>query len=150
LARTVLAEERGGGDRWARGMLLLLAGSVDLWSGRAVVALDHLRAAHRIFEDIEDHFGLVQSSAALGRALVMSGEVEEGLRVATAALDVVDSSPWDTTLAALTSLAAAVQVGDVERSEGILAVIPRGVDTAVDVLTDAAGHVSEVNLAAVA
>jgi class 3 adenylate cyclase/tetratricopeptide (TPR) repeat protein len=150
LARTVLADERGGGDRWARGMLLLLAGSVDLWSGRALAALDHLRAAHRTFEDIDDDFGLVQSSAALGRALVLSGQVEEGLRVATAALDVVDSSPWDTTLAALTSLAAAVQVGDVERSEAILAVIPRGVDAAVDVLTDAPGQLGEVNLAAVA
>jgi len=151
LAEAVLHEDRGGGDRWARGMMLLLAGSVQLWSGRTRAALDHLRDAHRLFEDIGDRFGLVQSAAVLGRALVLSGQIDEGMRVATAAMDEVDGSPWDTTLAALGALASAVQVGDVERSEAILSVVPRGVDAAIDALADHPDHAAgTLDLAAVA
>ncbi|MFP5255440.1 MAG: adenylate/guanylate cyclase domain-containing protein [Acidimicrobiia bacterium] len=150
LADEVLGNERGGGDRWARGMMMSLAGSVQLWSGRPRTALTHLRAAHRLFDDIGDHMGLVQSSAALGRALVLAGEIEEGLRVATSGLDAVDGSPWDATLAALTSLAASVQVGDVARSTAIVSAVPRGVDEAVDALVDPAGRVELLAVAPVA
>ncbi|MGV3759584.1 MAG: adenylate/guanylate cyclase domain-containing protein [Actinomycetota bacterium] len=140
LAEAVLHEERGGGDRWARGMMLLLAGSVQLWTGRTRAALEHLGAAHRLFEGIGDRFGLVQASAVHGRALVLSGQVDEGLRIATAVIDDASASPWDTTLAALGALSATVQVGDVERSEAILGLVPRGVDAAVDALVERSGQ----------
>lgn len=113
-----------GGDRWARGMLLLLAGSVQLWSGRTAEALDRLDEAYRAFVAIGDHFGLVQSAAVLGRALVLAGRVDEGVRLATSVLEVPDPSSWESGLAALAALATAVQVGDAARSERLLTALP--------------------------
>jgi len=125
LAEAVLADElRGMGDRWARGMMLLLAGSVQLWSGRTGKAIERLEQAHSLFVEIDDPFGLIQSGAVLGRALVLSGQVAEGLEMAQAPHLPAQASPWDNLLGAMASLAATVQVGDVDQSEHILATAP--------------------------
>jgi len=146
-----LLVDGAGGDRWARGMLLLLAGSVQLWSGRTAEALERLGEAHRAFDAIGDHFGLVQSSAVLGRALVLGGRIDEGIRLATSALEVPDPSSWEAGVAALAALAATVQIGDAARSERLLGLLPREVRERLDALGEAgAPGVGALDLAGVA
>lgn len=126
LAEEILEHDRRGFDRWALGMMLVLAGSVRLWTGRTVNALEPLEEARQIFEDINDDFGYAQASAVLGRALVLAGRVEEGLAMA-ASLGRSDGVPLtdrEQVIAAMAGLGATVQVGDTVRSEQLLAAAP--------------------------
>jgi tetratricopeptide (TPR) repeat protein len=79
MAEAILSDDRRGGDRWALGMMLVLAGSVRLWTGRTLGAIDRLREARDLFLEIHDDFGHSQATTVLGRALVLAGRVEEGL-----------------------------------------------------------------------
>ena len=85
MADAILAGDRRGGDRWALGMMLVLSGSVRLWTGRTTSAIDRLREAQDLFEGINDDFGHSQASAVLGRALVLAGHIEEGLALVASA-----------------------------------------------------------------
>ncbi len=127
LAESILDDQRQGGDRWALGMMLVLAGSVRLWTGRTVSAIDRLREAFDLFDDIGDQFGLAQAAGVLGRALVLSGRVADGM----AMVAVVGSAPEGGELsdreqltAVMARLGATVQVGDVARSAALLASAP--------------------------
>ena len=120
MAEAVLHEDRGGGDRWAVGMMLMLAGSVQLWTGRTRAAIERLREAHALFEEINDDFGLVQSSGgARPGPRARPVRSRRGLRGRRwAALDGAAASPaGDHRWRPWPGLAATVQVGDVERSE---------------------------------
>ena len=79
LGAQVLVEARQRGDRWGEGMMLLLNAGVALWSGHANEAVLSAREAHTVFKAIGDRFGQTQSLAALGRCLVTTGRVDDGL-----------------------------------------------------------------------
>ena len=128
MAEAILADDQRGGDRWALGMMLVLAGSVRLWTGRTLSAIDRLREASDLFEGIHDDFGHSQASSVLGRALVLAGRVDEGLSI-VASMGVHDGSPLterEYVVAVMAGLSATVQVGDTERSERMLTIVPAG------------------------
>ena len=107
-------------------MMLVLAGSVRLWTGRTLAAIERLEEARALFEDINDPFGRGQSSAVLGRALVLAGRVEEGLAMVTAigAETGVWGSDRESLIATMAGLSALVQVGAVERSQALVDHVP--------------------------
>lgn len=125
LAEELLRSDRGGFDRWALGMMLVLAGSVRLWTGRAQRAIEHLQEARELFEAINDVGGHAQASAVLGRALVLAGRIDEGLVTVAARLPGGPApTERDQLMGAMTRLATTVQVGAVDHSEAILAEAP--------------------------
>jgi tetratricopeptide (TPR) repeat protein len=128
MAESILADDRSIGDRWAIGMMLILAGSVRLWTGRTLSAIERLREARALFDEIEDDFGHSQASAILGRALVLAGQVEEGLEmVGSMRRDAgTPLSERELIVSIMAGLAATVQVGDLERSAQMLTIIPAG------------------------
>ncbi|MGZ4726938.1 MAG: adenylate/guanylate cyclase domain-containing protein [Acidimicrobiales bacterium] len=87
LGAQVLVEARQRGDRWGEGMMLLLSAGVALWSGHANEAVSSAREAHTVFKAIGDRFGQTQSLAALGRCLVTTGRVDDGLAMLSDAYD---------------------------------------------------------------
>ncbi|MCC5951843.1 MAG: AAA family ATPase [Acidimicrobiia bacterium] len=93
LGDDVLRESAERGDRWGYGMMQLLGSSVRLWSGHAVDAVRTARAALETFESIVDGFGATQATIALARALVTSGQVDDGLRVLTEAAARIEQQP---------------------------------------------------------
>jgi class 3 adenylate cyclase/tetratricopeptide (TPR) repeat protein len=126
MADAILTGDRRGGDRWALGMMLVLAGSVRLWTGRTLSAIDRLREARELFAGIKDDFGHAQASGALGRALVLAGQIDEGLEM-VASVDQVDPSlltEREQVMSVMAGLCATVQVGDTARSTRLLAAIP--------------------------
>jgi class 3 adenylate cyclase/tetratricopeptide (TPR) repeat protein len=122
MAEAILADERQAGDRWALGMMLVLAGSVHLWAGRTSSAIERLQDAHDLFAAIGDDFGRCQAAAVLGRALVLAGRIEEGLAAVTSlgTLSDLPLSGREHELATMAGLAATVQVGDVARTRELL------------------------------
>jgi class 3 adenylate cyclase/tetratricopeptide (TPR) repeat protein len=128
MAEAILADDPRAGDRWALGMMLVLAGSVRLWTGRTLSAIERLREARELFDGINDDFGHSQASAVLGRALVLAGHVEEGLDI-VASMGRPDGTPLterEYMVAVMAGLAATVQVGDLDRSERLLTINPNG------------------------
>ncbi|MET0728265.1 MAG: adenylate/guanylate cyclase domain-containing protein [Acidimicrobiales bacterium] len=123
LAEALLKNVSGRGDRWANGMMLVLAGSVRLWTGQTLSAIESLQEAAVLFEDMGDHFGRVQSSAVLGRALVLSGRVAEGLAIAASmgAPEGAEVTDRERMMSVLAGIGATVQVGDVVGTERLLA-----------------------------
>lgn len=130
MADSVLDDARTGWDRWGFGMMLILAGSVRLWTGRTLTAIERLEEAHALFEEIGDVFGRGQAVAVLGRALVLAGRVEDGLAMVESMADLADlaGSDRERIVAAMIGLSATVQVGDTARTEEVLARAP-GADT---------------------
>jgi hypothetical protein len=127
MAEAVLSDDRGG-DRWAVGMMLILAGSVRLWTGRTLSAIERLQEARALFDEIHDDFGHSQASAVLGRALILAGQVDDGLAM-VASMGRTDGSPLserEFIVSNMAGLAATVQVGDIERSEQMLTIVPVG------------------------
>jgi class 3 adenylate cyclase/tetratricopeptide (TPR) repeat protein len=117
LAESVGADAHHRGEVWGEAMMVVLTASIDLWSGRVDEAVRTLNRATALFGEIDDVFGGLQARCGLGRALIMSGEIEAGLaQLATARAAVAESEGtfdrvWFTRVATLT---AAVQLGDVE------------------------------------
>jgi hypothetical protein len=108
-------------------MMLILAGSVRLWTGRTLSALERLQEAQSLFVEITDDFGQVQSAAVLGRALVLAGRVDEGLELVAGLGDADAAEPMterNQLLAVMAGMAATVQVGDVDRTERLLSRLP--------------------------
>jgi tetratricopeptide (TPR) repeat protein len=128
MADAILTDDRRGGDRWAIGMMLVLAGSVRLWTGRTLSAIDRLREAQALFDEIHDDFGHSQATAVLGRALVLAGRVDEGLAM-VASIPQDDSSALterEFVVSLMAGLSATVQVGDTARTERLLSIVPAG------------------------
>lgn len=142
-----MAEEAFGaagdaGDRWATGMGLVLTASIHLWTGRAESAVERARSALATFEAIDDDYGRIQAALPLGRALVTSGQVAEGLMVlekARASL-LPSNSPRYVAFSAAGLLGAAVQIGDRERAAAALAVLPTPKLSSDDLATAGGGE----------
>lgn len=131
MAEGILDDAGAGWDRWGFGMMLILAGSVRLWTGRTLGAIDRLEEARALFDEIDDVFGQSQAVAVLGRALVLAGRVDEGLAMVASMADLADlaGSERERIVAAMIGLSATVQVGDTARTQEVLA---RAADMATD------------------
>jgi hypothetical protein len=125
LADQVLSEARARSDPWATAMMLLLSASVRLWTGRTGEAVALAERALSTFTGLGDPYGTLQASAVLGRSLVMVGRVDEGFTLlARASEDGVEGTATrrdEARIVRFTRLAAALQVGDVERGLPLLA-----------------------------
>jgi class 3 adenylate cyclase/tetratricopeptide (TPR) repeat protein len=121
----VLGDDSRVGDRWAMGMMLVLSGSIRLWTGRTVSAVERLEEALATFHGMANDFGHANAAAVLGRALVLAGRVDEGLAlVVPGRLADTDPTEREQVLAIMAGLAATVQVGDIARSAALLAAVP--------------------------
>src|SRR5918994_3955997 len=142
MAEQVFSGAEEAGNRWAVGMGLVLTASTRLWTGRAKSAVERAREALETFEAIGDDYGRVQARVPLGRALVTSGHVDEGFEVleeAGASL-LPSRSPGFIAFSATGLLSAAVQVGDRERAEAALALVPAGELSSDDLASAGAGE----------
>src|SRR5262249_5041512 len=63
LASDVLREGSESAARWAHGMMGVLLANVAMWTGRPQVAIERSREARRLFQEIGDQWGEVQSVA---------------------------------------------------------------------------------------
>jgi class 3 adenylate cyclase/tetratricopeptide (TPR) repeat protein len=87
MARIVLEESERRGDRFGIGMMSLLIGGVELWSGHPLAAV---ASAQRSLECLDSRIAIVgveQALTLLGRSLVMSGSLEEGFDALSRALE---------------------------------------------------------------
>jgi tetratricopeptide (TPR) repeat protein len=137
MAEAIVDEIRARGDKWAVGMMLVLMGSVRLWTGRALAAIPSLEEAQGLFGDIDDHFGAVQAGAVLGRALVVTGQLEAGFATLPMIQEPVDEEALslpDARIALVASAAAAVQIGDTDRAGQLLSHVPAPFEDGDDVL----------------
>ena len=124
MADSIIDDVRQRGDRWALGMMLVLIGGIQLWSGRPATAVESLEEARDMFAAIDDDFGLLQANATLGRALVSAGRISEGF-AAMPGFEAPVRRPGEgldheDLFAFMASANAAVQVGDTERTEQLL------------------------------
>lgn len=78
LAIEILPEVRRRGDPWIEAVALNLLGSVELWSGRAGLALDLALECAAVAEDAEDLGLTVDARLLAGRAMVSRGNVLDG------------------------------------------------------------------------
>lgn len=124
LGEQVLDEAKARSDPWATAMMLMLVASIRLWSGRTAEAVAMAEQAQRTFTGLGDSYGTTLSGAVLGRALVMIGRVEEGFalleRAGNRAVHGTNPDRGDTQPARFARLAAAIQIGDVERAASVL------------------------------
>ena len=150
MADEILADARGGWDRWGLGMMLVLSGSVRLWTGRTLGAVERLQEARQLFEEINDPFGVGQSSAVLGRALVLAGRVDEGIAMVSAIGEATSErgTARENLVATMAGLSALVQVGDVDRGEALLAQVPDliGADADSELIVGDAERVTALGL----
>lgn len=118
LLDSVLPETRRRNDPWAEAIMVSLASSLELWSGRAVQALELAREAQQLARRAEDGSLLVQSLALEGRALVSLGRVAEGGKVLGEAFSEADSSgdPHSRRIAIISNCASAARLGEPERA----------------------------------
>ena len=123
LATAVGEDARQRGERWGEAMMRVLSASISLWSGRTEDAVDSAEAAVALFEEIDDHIGELQARCGLGRALLMSGQVDAGIlelqdALAHGAGHKSDDQQW---MARVSMLMSAVQLGDVELGSSAIA-----------------------------
>ncbi len=78
LMTEVLPEVRRRGDPWTEAVALNLLGSVELWAGRAGLALDLAVESGAVAEDAEDLSLVVDAKLLAGRAMVSRGNVVDG------------------------------------------------------------------------
>lgn len=125
MALTIIDEVRRRNDRWALGMMLVLIGSVRLWTGRATQAVPCLVEARDLFIEIDDAQGRFQSGVVLGRALIALGRVAEGLAVLPAFDEVLrEAAPVENHFMFVTSAGATVHIGDTQRTAWLLEQMP--------------------------
>jgi class 3 adenylate cyclase/predicted ATPase len=131
LAAEVLADARERGDKWGQGMMHMLSAAVRLWSGHAESAIDAADESLATFRSIGDRWGESQGAAMLGRSLVMSGRVDEGLQVLHRGIEQFDSpTGFDEQTLTIGSmlLLTALQIGDVDRARDVMTALPAGTD----------------------
>ncbi len=135
MAESILEDTRRR-DRWALGMMLVLIGSVRLWTGRANAAIPCLEEAQDIFTAMDDAFGRVQANATLGRALVAAGRVTEGFATLPGSGHTaeIEGVAREHLFALVASANAAVQIGDTQRTGALLELVPQPEDGEGEVL----------------
>ena len=112
LQKSVLADARSGGDRWASAMMMMLGSMIRLWTGRTESAAQCGREGMALFKAVHDIFGEVRIAWPLSRALVMLGEIEAGMAVLDElAGDVADGSVEDRATVLLARACAEVHLG---------------------------------------
>ncbi len=116
LATAVGDDARQRGERWGEAMMRVLSASISLWCGRTDDAVESAREAVALFEEIDDQIGELQARCGLGRALLMSGQVEAGIAELQDALadgqgPHGDEQAW---MARVSMLMSSVQLGDVD------------------------------------
>jgi tetratricopeptide (TPR) repeat protein len=112
-------------------MMLVLAASVRLWSGRAEGAVGRAEEALELFRALGDPEREAQAATVLGRALVATGSVGEGFRTIDLAVEAGRRRDPDELAIAATGVAgAAVAVGDPERALRAVALL--GADDELD------------------
>jgi len=79
LAEETIVEAQQLGDPWAVAMTRLLLASIRLWSGHPAATVELASESLASFDALADSYGRGLSSSVLGRALVMSGQVQQGL-----------------------------------------------------------------------
>ena len=79
LALEQLPESEATGNRWVTAILQMLLGSLTLWSGRAVTAVERGTAAVIAMEELGDPWGTGQATAVRIRALAGAGRVAEAI-----------------------------------------------------------------------
>jgi class 3 adenylate cyclase/tetratricopeptide (TPR) repeat protein len=126
LAAEVGTDAHERGEIWGEAMMVILSGAIELWSGRTEAAIATLRRANALFDRIDDRFGSLQARCALGRALLMTGDLDAGL----AELAEVRGQVSDPDVGAdrlrfvrITTLTTAVQLGDLELGRSVVEVL---------------------------
>lgn len=145
LATDVGADAHERGEVWGEAMMVVLTGGISLWSGRTDQAVETLQHAAALFDEISDAFGALQSRCSLARALSMRGDLAAGLAV----LESVRSEDRDAgagdvmDFERVTSLALAVQTGDVRMGHDVLGqahAVPGNVVGGADQMVASAMH----------
>jgi class 3 adenylate cyclase/tetratricopeptide (TPR) repeat protein len=81
LSARAYGDARERGDRWGEAMMIVVRASVRLFTGRTEAAVRRAEEAVEIFRTMTEPVGQMQALALCGRALVLSGRVEEGLQL---------------------------------------------------------------------
>jgi class 3 adenylate cyclase/tetratricopeptide (TPR) repeat protein len=113
LAERTLADAEERGDTWGQGMMLVALATSALWTGSIDEAVDRGEEALAFFRSATDPVGTIQARAVLGRALVRSGRIADGLRTLRGG---GEDDPGDVGMAELlytAGMAAAATIGDV-------------------------------------
>ncbi|MCB0965006.1 MAG: AAA family ATPase, partial [Acidimicrobiales bacterium] len=120
LGEQVLEEAQARSDPWSTAMMRLLVSMTRLWRGRTDDAVDLAERALRTFDRLGDRYGMGQGGAVLGRSLVMAGRVDEGFALLRRAGEHHERDdvrgPAGGQIARLTTLVAALQIGDPDRA----------------------------------
>jgi tetratricopeptide (TPR) repeat protein len=119
LASDVLRDGSEATNRWARGMMGVLLANVALWTGRPTAAIERAQQARRLFQDIGDRWGEVQSVAPAARALGCLGRLDEAEAIRAEVASFTDEL-GDRGLVAIPAVIAgalATHIGDAERAE---------------------------------
>ncbi len=118
LLDTVLPETRRRGDPWALSIMLTLQASLELWTGQPRPAAESAREALSEATRAKDAFHEAHARSLLGRALVATGDVGDGLQELETAFAHAERS-GDTgavRVAAISNCAAAAKIGDHRRA----------------------------------
>lgn len=118
LMTEILPEVRRRGDPWIEAVALNLLGSVELWSGRAGLALDLALECAAVAEDAEDLGLSVDAKLLAGRAMVSRGNVLDGtVALEEAFSDADDAGDAEARRRAVTvNTASAARLGEPERA----------------------------------
>ena len=135
LAERILRESERRSDRWGQAMMLIVLGAVTLWEGGTAAAIDIGHRAEELFRGLGDALGLEQALTLEGRALVMTGRVQEGLAMLDEAIGMSPTPVRAEDLAASNTFATRLQLGDAEfLHDGVELDHAAAADTASDVL----------------
>jgi tetratricopeptide (TPR) repeat protein len=158
LGERTLAQARTLADPWAVAVTQLLMASVQLWTGHTAEAVALATEVHATFDGLDDPWGRGQAAAVLGRALVMSGQVERGLdllaRAGTLSAPTGAGDPGapNGQMARMARAAAAVQIGQPDLADDVVpdlrALADQGSQEAAAVLGMLALQRGDVGLAA--
>jgi class 3 adenylate cyclase/tetratricopeptide (TPR) repeat protein len=156
LGERTLAQARALADPWAVAVTQLLMASVQLWTGHTADAVALASEVHATFDGLDDPWGRAQAAAVLGRALVMSGQVERGLDLLarTGAAGTAPDGTVDVNghLSRLARAAVAVQIGQPDLADDagteLRALADQGSPEATAVLGMLALQTGDVELAA--
>lgn len=120
LAAPILDVSGGHGDRWATAMMRGLVSSLRLWEGAVDVAVRDAEVATQSFRDLGDPWGLSLALATHGRALAMSGRVDDGFALLAEASEVSRKPDGVAGVGEMAIVALAAQVGEPERVDDLL------------------------------